>query len=170
MLLLSVVFAAMVMPAPPDTAAIEREAKQIERLLIAPCCWTQPVSDHYSADADRIRVEVRQMLTAGQSREAILDSYVAKYGQRILVEPRPEGFAAFLHYLPWLFLAAGGAATVLVVRRFARRAAAPDEAAPGEASHRAARQGTVANATAGGSSASEDADSDRLEDELSKID
>ncbi|MFB3854031.1 MAG: cytochrome c-type biogenesis protein CcmH [Vicinamibacterales bacterium] len=166
MLLLSVVLTAMVMSAPPDTAAIEREAKQIERLLIAPCCWTQPVSDHYSADADRIRVEVRQMLSAGQTREAILDSYVAKYGQRILVEPRPEGFAAFLHYLPWVFLATGGATMVIVVRKFARRAVPGEPASPGEAGRKAA---PATDASADGRADREEEDSDRLEDELSKI-
>ena len=46
---------ALSVSAPPDRAVIEQEARRIERLLIAPCCWTQPVSDHYSAEADEIR-------------------------------------------------------------------------------------------------------------------
>jgi len=166
MLLLSVVLTAMIASVPPDTAAIEREAKQIEGLLIAPCCWTQPVSDHYSEDADRIRREVRAMLTAGQTRAAILDSYVARYGQRILVEPRAEGFGAFLHYLPWLFLVAGGALTVVVIRRFAGRAAPPAPAVPGD--QRPALEPSEESASA--SSDVSEGDRDRLEDELGKLD
>ncbi|MEJ2083624.1 MAG: hypothetical protein P8Y94_16010, partial [Acidobacteriota bacterium] len=34
---------------------LESEAKEIETMLIAPCCWTQPVSEQYSAAADQIR-------------------------------------------------------------------------------------------------------------------
>lgn len=168
MLVLSVAFA-LALAAPPDTAAVEREAKEIERLLIAPCCWTQPVSDHYSAEADEIRSEVRRMLAAGQTRAAILDAYVAKYGQRILVEPRPEGFAAFLHYLPWVFLAAGGAVTAIVIRRFAGRATAspPPSGTPVYADRPAPEAGDPAREPVAATSME---DEDRLEEELGKLD
>jgi cytochrome c-type biogenesis protein CcmH len=113
--------------AAPDQAVVEREAKQIERMLIAPCCWTQPVSDHYSAEADQIRTGIRTMLASGKTRQQILDAYVAQYGERILAEPPARGFKASLYVLPWIFLVLGGAVVFVAIRRL--RSAGPAEAA-----------------------------------------
>ena len=113
--------------AAPDQAVVEREAKQIERMLIAPCCWTQPVSDHYSAEADQIRAGIRTMLASGKTRRQILDAYVAQYGERILAEPPARGFKASLYVLPWIFLVLGGAVVFVAVWRL--RSAGPAEAA-----------------------------------------
>jgi len=116
--------------AAPDQVVVEREAKQIERMLIAPCCWTQPVSDHYSAEADQIRAGIRTMLASGKTRRQILDAYVAQYGERILAEPPARGFKASLYVLPWIFLVLGGAVVFVAIRRL--QSAGPVEAA-GEA-------------------------------------
>jgi cytochrome c-type biogenesis protein CcmH len=113
--------------ASPDQAVVEREAKQIERMLIAPCCWTQPVSDHYSAEADQIRTGIRTMLASGKTRQQILDAYVAQYGERILAEPPARGFKASLYVLPWIFLLLGGAVVFVAIRRL--QSARPAEAA-----------------------------------------
>ncbi len=37
------------------TAEKAREIREIEDNLIAPCCWSQPVSQHYSEEAEQIR-------------------------------------------------------------------------------------------------------------------
>jgi cytochrome c-type biogenesis protein CcmH len=89
MLVVLMMLAGLTVAASPDQAVVEREAKQIERMLIAPCCWTQPVSDHYSAEADQIRAGIRAMLAAGKTRQQILDAYVAQYGERILQSAGP---------------------------------------------------------------------------------
>src|SRR5512136_1052656 len=100
---------------PPDQAAIEREARQIERLIIAPCCWTQPVSDHYSAESDEIKAGIRRMLNEGRTRQEILAVYVAKYGERVLAEPPARGFGASLHVLPWVVLGCGAVVVAALV-------------------------------------------------------
>lgn len=96
---------------------LEAEAKQVETMLIAPCCWRQPVSEHYSAAADQIRTEVREMLANGMSRDQILQTYVAEYGERILSQPPAHGFNSLAYFLPVLFLAIGAGVATLVVRR-----------------------------------------------------
>ena len=73
-------------------SSTEEIARDIEDNLIAPCCWSTPVSQHYSPVADEIRMEVRTMLAEGKSRDEILNHYVAQYGERILAAPRAEGF------------------------------------------------------------------------------
>jgi len=141
----------------PDQAAIEREAKQIERLIIAPCCWTQPVSDHYSAEADQIRAGIRSMLAEGKTRQQIFAVYVAQYGERVLAEPPARGFKASLHVLPWVVLGLGAvlvAALVWRSRRGRLAAAEPLTVAPGGASE-------------GGTP---DQWADRLDEELRRLD
>lgn len=95
----------------------EKEAKAIENLLIAPCCWRQPVAVHYSAAADEVRAEIREMLAEGLTRREILDRFVAEYGPQILAKPKAEGFGAAAYYLPILFLLGGAGVALLVIRR-----------------------------------------------------
>ncbi|HOQ61670.1 MAG TPA: cytochrome c-type biogenesis protein CcmH, partial [Vicinamibacterales bacterium] len=71
----------------------EREAKRIEALLIAPCCWSQQVSVHQGPVVDEIRQDIRRLLGEGKTRQQILDVYVARYGDRILAEPPARGFS-----------------------------------------------------------------------------
>jgi cytochrome c-type biogenesis protein CcmH len=99
------------------TVAMEQEARVLETMLIAPCCWNQQVSVHYSPASDEIRADVRRMLAAGQSRQQILDFYVARYGDRILAEPPARGFTKGLYVLPWVFLVASVTVVVGVIRR-----------------------------------------------------
>ncbi len=99
------------------------KAREIEDSLVAPCCWTQPVSQHDSEVAAQIRDEVRTMLAEGRSREQILDFYIAKYGERILVTPRAKGFNSLAYILPWAALPIGVSILILLLRRW--RAAAP---------------------------------------------
>ena len=81
--------------------------RDIEDHLIAPCCWTQPISQHESGVSEQMREEVRTMVASGMSREAIMDHFVARYGERILATPRPEGFNRLVYILPWVALAFG---------------------------------------------------------------
>ena len=92
---------------------IDAKAREIEDNLIAPCCWSQPVSQHYSPVAEQIRKEVRSMVAAGKSRDEILDYYVAEYGERILAAPRAKGFNLTAYILPWVALLAGACASGL---------------------------------------------------------
>jgi len=120
--------------AAPDPAALEKQAKAIEAMLIAPCCWQQQVSLHQSAAADEIKLTVRRLLADGKTQQQILDQYVAEYGDRILAEPPARGFSAALYVAPWLFLAGSIGLVVVVVRKLRVPAApAPPDAAPAAA-------------------------------------
>ena len=140
--------------APQDPQALEQEAKQIEAMLIAPCCWSQQVSLHQSAAADEIKVNIRRLLAEHKTRQQILDAYVAQYGDRILAEPPARGFSAALYVLPWVFLAGSIGLVVTVVRRWRR--SAPQT--PSQAS--------VPRAA----SPENEAEADRLDEELRNLD
>lgn len=107
---------------------VEREAREIESRLVAPCCWTQQVSVHQSEAATKIKQEIRVSLRQGRTRQEILDAYVAEYGPAILVEPPARGFGTSLYVLPVVALLASALLVTLVVRRFTRRAQVPGPA------------------------------------------
>jgi cytochrome c-type biogenesis protein CcmH len=126
-LLLVLSFVAPAGSDPP--ASIEREARHVETMLIAPCCWMQPVSQHQSPASDEVKKEIRQLLAAGNTRQQVLDTFVAQYGERILVEPRLSGFGAVLYAGLALSFVLSAVALVFWVRRAARRRGAAPAAA-----------------------------------------
>jgi cytochrome c-type biogenesis protein CcmH len=101
------------------------KAREIEDQLIAPCCWSQPVSQHDSEVSQQIRDEVSKMLAAGKSRDEILDFFVARYGERILVTPRAKGFNTLVYILPWAALPIGAWILVLLIRKLRSSAPSP---------------------------------------------
>lgn len=119
-------------PTDAKAAAVEREAKQIETLLIAPCCWKEQVSRHHSEATEKVKEEVRGMLSAGLNRQQILDRFVASYGTRILAEPPNQGFSRLLHHMPWIVGVGSMAGLFLFVRQVTRhrRSREQDETLP----------------------------------------
>ena len=78
--------------------AVERQAKAIEKQLVAPCCFKGTLEDHPSPVADKMRQEVRSLLSSGKSRAQILAHYKKQYGQAVLAEPPQSGFSGFVLY------------------------------------------------------------------------
>ncbi|WP_396625241.1 cytochrome c-type biogenesis protein CcmH [Luteitalea sp.] len=97
---------------------LEREARVVDAMLIAPCCFSQQVSVHQSPAADEVRRDVRRRLAEGQSRQQIVDAYVAQHGKRILAVPPAEGFDLTLHLMPLALLLASVGLALAIVRRF----------------------------------------------------
>jgi len=102
---------------PPTGAALEREARAIDAMLVAPCCFSQQVSVHQSDAAQQVKQDVRRRLAAGETQRQIVDAYVATYGKHILAEPRAEGFDLMLYATPFLMLLASVALIPLIIRR-----------------------------------------------------
>ena len=113
-----VLAAVLAIAGPVLGADLEQDARKLEAILIAPCCFSQQVSVHLSPAADEVRKDIRRRLAAGESRDRILDAYVARYGKRILAQPPAEGIARALYLLPPLAFVLTAALVVVVVRRF----------------------------------------------------
>ncbi len=103
--------------APQPSDPNEAEARVIENMLIANCCWRSPVSEHYSGAADQIRTEVREMLGKGMKRQEILDYYVAQHGDRILSAPPKKGIHLMSYLLPIAALIIGGIGVTAFFRK-----------------------------------------------------
>ncbi len=141
-------------PALADTP-LDKEARAIDAMLIAPCCFSQQVSVHQSAAAEEVRRDVRERLAAGETREKILDAYVARYGARILATPPPEGLNLVLYITPVAVLIGSVGLMAFVIRRFSAVAPAEPEQPGG---HRGREMTPSADIEA------------RLEDELLELD
>ncbi len=94
-------------------------------------CRTTDFSCTYSPALHR---EVVALAEAGTSDQEIVDAFVAKYGEKILMAPRPEGFNVAGYVVPGIAIAvAGGVVAWVLKRRLARPAlavAAEPPAAP----------------------------------------
>jgi cytochrome c-type biogenesis protein CcmH len=104
------------------------EAHAIGKLLRCPVCQGMPIAESPSQMAQDMMARVREMQRAGKSRAAILDYFVERYGEWVLLEPRAHGMNLGLWILPAGALIMGA----LLVVRYARRrgtAAAPSAAA-----------------------------------------
>jgi cytochrome c-type biogenesis protein CcmH/NrfF len=103
-------FAAFAQASLPDDRLNAQQKERYHSIcqkLIAPCCWRQSVDTHSSSEAEAVKTEVAAMILAGKPDRAILDSFIAKYGERILGEP--EGMTwVVLTVVPVLVLFAGG--------------------------------------------------------------
>ena len=127
--LLSVLFVAVAAAAaaagPLSGAALEREARDIETLLIAPCCWNQTVAEHQSAVVDEVKKEIRAQLAAGMSRQQVLDAFVARHGKKILAVPPAEGFGLLIYVVPLLVFAVSGIGLTVIIKRMSGAPAEP---------------------------------------------
>ena len=119
---LFVLLVALSVGTPPTGAELEHQAREIDGMLVAPCCFRQEVSVHQSAAAQEVKQDVRRRLAAGETQQQILDAYVAQYGKHILAEPRAEGFDALLYVLPIVTFVASIVLLTGVIRQVTRHA------------------------------------------------
>ena len=95
----------------------------VERLLMAPCCYTQTIDVHMSEIAQTMRQEVAEMVRQGQTGAQIFDHYKAIYGEQILAVP--DGSLGTTAYAipPTVAALATGAFAYVLYRFHARKLA-----------------------------------------------
>lgn len=122
---------ALAQAVPPDR--IDQEALEIAKQLQCPVCQGTAVAYSTSGLAEQMRGVIRQKLEAGESREQIMQYFVDRYGENILIEPPKSGFTLSVWLLPMAGLLVGLVIVVFVVRASRRRASSgpPPPAAPG---------------------------------------
>lgn len=99
---------------PTDPASrVERLGKQLR----CPVCRGVPIADSPSTLAVQMMEILRQQVNEGKSDEEILKYFEERYGEWVLLEPKPEGMNLMIWILPALFLLGGTAFIVLRVRK-----------------------------------------------------
>lgn len=112
----------------PLSPKLELRAQRIGKKLRCPVCQGMSIADSPSSMARAQLDKVRDLVVQGKSDQEILDYFVARYGQWILLEPSHQGFAGLVWLLPVLVLLGGAALIVRVVRTPASPASTPDPA------------------------------------------
>jgi cytochrome c-type biogenesis protein CcmH len=133
---------------PTDARENDAQIQAIEQRLACNCgctldvftCRTTDFSCTYSPALHR---EVLALRDEGKTAQQILDAFVAKYGEKALMAPKPKGVLNLTGYLlPGTLIAAAGAGLLVFIGK--RKAAVA-----------AATYGSVASATTGATSPDE---------------
>jgi cytochrome c-type biogenesis protein CcmH len=96
---------------------LEERARALSKDLRCMVCQNQAIDDSDAPLARDLRVLVRERLTAGDSDRQVIDFLVARYGEFVLLRPRFGWHTAVLWIAPLVFLLAGIAYLLVVVRR-----------------------------------------------------
>lgn len=108
-------------PPPPDVPLenpmLEARAKAVMAELRCLTCQNQSIADSNAAQAQAMRMEVRDRIAAREEPEAVRAFFVERYGDWVSFVPPARNDTALLWAAPLLFLALGVA---LVARRFRR--------------------------------------------------
>jgi cytochrome c-type biogenesis protein CcmH len=105
---------------PTDPRENDAQIQAIEQRLACNCgctldvftCRTTDFSCTYSPALHR---EVLALRDEGKTADQILDAFVAKYGEKALMAPKPQGFNLAGYLLPGALIATAGAGLVLFV-------------------------------------------------------
>ena len=109
----------------------EQDARiaRLQDAVLAPCCYTEPVSRHQSEIALKMRIEIAKWVTAGKTDREILGAYIDLYGSKVLVDPRSKP-GAWTPWVPWLTLILAMAFGCWLLRHW-RAAPVPAGMSPG---------------------------------------
>ena len=113
--------------APPD---LEEQVHHIAAELRCPVCQNLSVADSPSGLAQEMRDLIREQLQQGRSRGEIVAFFVSKYGEWVLLTPKPGGFNLLVYVVPFVAGAAGVAGALVAIRRWVRRRRDRAEALP----------------------------------------
>lgn len=82
---------------PPEPALIEALTHEVSSGLRCPVCQGLSVADSPSESAIQMKNRIRELVTAGYTRDQINDYFVSRYGEWVLLEPTMAN-----NWLVWL--------------------------------------------------------------------
>ena len=109
---------------------VEQQVHHIAAELRCPVCQNLSVADSPSPLAQEMRGLIREQLRQGKTQEEVLAYFVSKYGEWVLLAPKPRGFNLLVYVVPFGGGAAGVAGVLVGIRRWVRRRRDRDEAMP----------------------------------------
>jgi cytochrome c-type biogenesis protein CcmH len=114
--------------AAPERVVSESEVHAVAAELRCVVCQNLSVADSPSEMARQMRAIVRERLEAGENPGAVVQYFVDRYGEWILLSPRRSGFTLLVWLAPLAAVAVGLAIVTVRVRRWAGGPASPGTA------------------------------------------
>ncbi|MBI4238384.1 MAG: cytochrome c-type biogenesis protein CcmH [Deltaproteobacteria bacterium] len=114
LLLLFLISLAACAPAPMDP---EDRVQQLGGQIRCPICRGTSIADSPSEMAREMMAVIRDDVVAGKSDAAILEGFVARYGEWAMLQPRAEGMNLIIWLFPATLLLGGGIAIIVMARR-----------------------------------------------------
>lgn len=99
-------------------SALDARTKALSAELRCPVCQGLSLADSPSELSMQMKQVVRDQLAAGKSPEEVKAYFVSKYGEWILLEPKPRGMNLAVYLLPLFLLVGGGGLIVVMVRKW----------------------------------------------------
>lgn len=132
-----VVLAALVLAAPAVASEERPTLAELEGEVFCPTCETT-LAQSRSPIAARMRVFIRDRISAGDTKTEIKDALVAEFGESVLASPPARGFNLLVWVLPFVGALGGGLLLAFAARRWsgAREPQAVAEAPLGAALER----------------------------------
>jgi cytochrome c-type biogenesis protein CcmH len=125
-----VLFAAIAWAQQPARPISEQDVHDVASDLRCVVCQNLSVADSPSEMAAQMRELVRERLRAGDSREQVIQYFVDRYGEWILLAPRRSGFTLLVWVLPIVAVVFGVIVVALLVYRWTRTSTRAAAAAP----------------------------------------
>ena len=110
----------------PRDSVLEARTSAVAAQLRCPVCQGLSIQDSPSELSQSMRAVVREQLKAGKTPDEVKAYFVSKYGEWILLAPKPSGFNILIYAVPVAVVVLGALAILFAVRRWTR---GPDEAA-----------------------------------------
>lgn len=123
--LLAVLFAML----GPETAWADdlgEEQLKVERQLGCPICTDLPLNVCGNQICQDMKSIIHQKLAAGESPDQVVQYFVARYGEGVLLTPPQRGFSLAVWYLPVVAVLLGATIVGIFIRRSVHRQAQID--------------------------------------------
>jgi cytochrome c-type biogenesis protein CcmH len=101
-----------------NDSILEERTRELASVLRCPVCQGLSIEDSPSELSLQMKQVVRDQLREGKSPEQVKAYFVSKYGEWILLEPKPAGMNLAVYLMPLVLLLGGGGLIVVMVRRW----------------------------------------------------
>ena len=103
---------------------LEARTTEVAKVLRCPVCQGLSIQDSPSELSQQMRALVREQLASGKSDEEVRAYFISKYGEWILLAPKPTGFNLVAYVAPAFLFLGGLVGVALLVRRWTATGAA----------------------------------------------
>ena len=107
--------------------SLQKTARELYALIMCPICSGQTIGQSSNETSSQMRDLVLKKLRRGETKEAVLQYFASKYGERVLAEPTKGGFNRMLWLLPFVIVVVAVVVISLLMRRWSKRVSVETE-------------------------------------------